>query len=70
MKSKKKMKKRTLFVIMAIANIFWYTVVVLLLNAFDKEVQSELTIAWFAAWTVELALLANIKIRSKNSDGE
>ena len=59
------MKKRTKFVIAAIANIVWYTVAVLVLSAMDKMVPDSLTVAWFAAWTVELALLAGIKIRDK-----
>ena len=59
------MKKRTKFTIAAMANIIWYTVVVLIINALGKEVQAELTVAWFSAWTVELGLLCNLKIKSK-----
>jgi len=29
-------------------------------------VPDSLTVAWFAAWTAELALLANIKIKGKD----
>ncbi len=65
---KQKMKKRTKFTICAITNIIWYTVAVLVINALGKEVQAELTVAWFAAWTVELALLAGIKIKGKDGD--
>ena len=46
-KPKKKIKKRTLFMI-----------------------SSELTVAWFSAWTVELALLFGIKIKDKSSEDE
>ena len=49
-------------------NIVWYTVVVLIINALGKEVQAELTVAWFSAWTVELALLCGIKIKGKDKD--
>lgn len=68
MTKKKKIRKRTIFVIMAIFNILWYTITVLILNAIGKEVQSELTVAWFSAWTVELALLAGLKVKSKDDE--
>ena len=38
----------------------------LVLIANDKTVPDSLTVAWFAAWTAELALLANIKIKGKD----
>lgn len=60
------MKNRTKFVILAMVNLIWYTVAVLSINAMGKEVQPELTVAWFAAWTVELALLAGIKVKGKD----
>ena len=50
-----KIKRRTLF-----------TVVVLIANFHDHVVSSELTVAWFAAWTVELGLLAGIKIKDSS----
>lgn len=64
------MKKRTKFTIAAMVNIVWYTIAVLVINALGHEVQPELTVAWFAAWTVELGLLAGIKIKGKDGDGE
>ena len=60
------MKKRTKFTIAAIVNLTWYCVVVLVLSALGKTVPDSLTVAWFAAWTAELALLANIKIKGKD----
>lgn len=62
------MKKRTKFVICAIVNITWFTIAVLVLSAFDKEVPDALIVAFFAAWTAELAILAGIKIKSKESE--
>lgn len=62
----KTMKKRTKFVIAAMANIVWYTITVLILSAKDKTVPDALTVAWFGAWTVELALLAGIKVKGKD----
>ena len=59
------MKKRTKFTIAAIVNLTWYCVVVLVLSALGKIVPDSLTVAWFAAWTVELALLFGIKIKNK-----
>lgn len=64
-KLKSKMKRRTKFTILAILNLTWYAVVVLVLSANDKVVPDSLTVAWFSAWTAELALLANIKIKDK-----
>ena len=62
----KKMKKRTKLVIAAMANIVWYTITVLILSAKDKTVPDALTVAWFGAWTVELALLSGIKLKGKD----
>ena len=59
------MKKRTKFTIVAIVNLTWYCVVVLVLSSLGKTVPDSLTVAWFAAWTVELALLFGIKIKNK-----
>ena len=52
---------------LAIFNIIWYTVTVLILSFFDHTVPAELTTAWFAAWTIELALLFGIKVKSKDA---
>ena len=62
-----RIKKRTLFVIAAMLNLTWYTIAVLVISWHDHLVPSELTIAWFSAWTVELALLAGLKIKEKAS---
>jgi hypothetical protein len=67
-KSKKQpLRRRTKFTILAILNIIWYTVIVLILSFFDHVVPAELTTAWFAAWTIELALLYGIKVKSKDA---
>ena len=57
------MKIRDKFVIAAIVQITWYTIAVLILTAKDKTVPDSLTVAWFAAWTAELAILAGLKIK-------
>ena len=59
------MKKRTKFTIAAIVNLTWYCVAVLVLSSLGKTVPDSLTVGWFAAWTVELALLFGIKIKNK-----
>ena len=64
-KPKKKMKRRTLFTLLSMFNLTWYTIIVLFASFSDHTVQSELTIAWFAAWTTELALLYGIKVHEK-----
>ena len=40
-----KMKKRTKFTILAVVNLTWYTVVVLIAKFFDYTVSPELTVA-------------------------
>lgn len=65
---KRKMRTRTKFVIWAAINLTWYAVAVLALTYFDRAVPDSLTVAWFAAWTVELGLLAGIKIKDKGDD--
>lgn len=65
MKRLKALKKRDKYLIAAIINLCWYCVAALILTACDKVVPDSLTVAWFAAWTVELGLLAGIKIRDK-----
>lgn len=65
--NKKPLRRRTKFTILAIFNIIWYTVTVLILSFFDHTVPAELTTAWFAAWTIELALLYGIKVKSKDT---
>ena len=62
----KTMRKRDKYVWAAIFNLTWYCIVSLVLTANDKTVPDSLTVAWFAAWTAELALLANIKIKGKD----
>ena len=61
----KALKKRDKYVLSAIVNLTWYCVAVLVLSALGKTVPDSLTVAWFAAWTVELALLFGIKIKNK-----
>ena len=63
-----KLKKRTLFTVFSMFNLFWYTIAVLVANFHDHMISPELTVAWFSAWTVELALLFGIKIKDKSSD--
>lgn len=60
------MKRRDKYLIFAIFNIVWYAVAVLVMSAFDKVVPDSLTVAWFSAWTVELALVAGIKIKERS----
>ena len=61
----KALKKRDKYVLSAIVNLTWYCVAALVLSALGKTVPDSLTVAWFAAWTAELALLFGIKIKNK-----
>lgn len=67
-KQKKMMKTRTKFVILAMLNITMFTVTCLALAYMDKTVPDTLIAAFFAAWTLELGLLAGIKIKSKDEE--
>lgn len=67
-KTKKKLKTRTKFVAAAMVNITWFTVTCLVLAYVDKTVPDALIIAFFSAWTLELGLLAGIKIKSKDEE--
>jgi hypothetical protein len=62
------MKTRTKFVICSVINLIWFTLAVFVLTWFDKTVPDSLITAWFAAWTVELALLAGIKVKGKSEE--
>lgn len=62
----KKLRKRDRYCIAAVGNLCWYCIAALILAAHDKAVPDSLTVAWFSAWTAELALLANIKIKGKD----
>ena len=66
MLKKKKLKTRTKFVIVSAVNLTWYAIAVLILTYFEKTVPDSLTVAWFSAWTVELALLFGIKIHDRS----
>lgn len=60
------MKKRDKYLACAICAIVLYCIAALVLTYNDKAVPDSLTIAWFSAWTAELALLAGIKIKGKD----
>lgn len=62
------LKKRDVYLAIAIFNLQWYTVVVLILSYLERSVPESLTIAWFAAWGSELAIIAGIKITCKEDN--
>lgn len=62
----KNLNKRTKFTIFSMINLVWFTIAVLVLSCADKIVPDSLITAWFAAWTVELAILFGIKIKNKD----
>lgn len=64
-KNRPKMKRRTKFTIIAVANLTWYCIAVIVASFYDKIVPDALTVAWFGAWTAELALLAGIKVKCR-----
>lgn len=62
------LKKRDVYLLIAIFNIQWYTIVVLILSYLERSVPESLTVAWFAAWGGELAIIAGIKITCKEDN--
>lgn len=62
------LKKQDVYLAIAIFNIQWYTVVVLVLSYLYRDVPESLTVAWFAAWGGELAIIAGIKITCKEDN--
>lgn len=62
---KKQLRTRTKFVIAAMIAIVVYAAVSIVWAWYDKTISDTLTTCWFTAWTVELALLAGIKIKDK-----
>lgn len=66
MKKKTKLKKRTKFTILAVSMIILLALYMVCCSIFQLEYPPDSFITgWFAAWTVELALLCGIKIKSK-----
>ena len=62
------MKKRDKYLIAAIVNLTWYCVAAIVCTWHDKLLPDSLTMAWFGAWTAELALVAGIKIKGKGEE--
>ena len=61
----KGLRKRDKFVILSMVMLTTYCIAVFIVSCFDKVVPDALTVAWFSAWTLELALLAGIKIKDR-----
>ena len=61
----KGLRKRDKFVILSMVMLTAYCIAVFISSCFDKVVPDALTVAWFSAWTLELALLAGIKIKDR-----
>lgn len=59
------LKKRTKFTILSVINLTWFCIAVLIISALDHVIPDTLIVGWFSAWTVELALLFGIKVKSK-----
>lgn len=55
MKKKKKMKNMTKFVILAIIHIDTFTLVCIIANLFDKQIQDAVITGLYSAFTGELA---------------
>lgn len=59
------MRKRDRYLLTAIISIWLFTIATFLLSYYDHIVPDSLIVAWFSAWTLELALVAGIKIKGK-----
>ncbi len=63
------MKKRTKFTITAIAMIILLAVYMVICSIFHFDYPPDsFIVGWFSAWTVELALLFGIKVKSKDDE--
>lgn len=65
MKKWKELRKRDRFVYLSMLMLSTYCIATFIVSCFDKVIPDSLTVAWFGAWTVELALLWGIKIKDK-----
>ena len=64
------MKKRTKFTILAVLMIVLLGLYMIICSIFNWQYPPDsFIVGWFSAWTVELALLFGIKIKS-NDNGE
>lgn len=59
------MRKRDRYLLTAIISIWVFTIAAFILSYCDHVVPDSLIVAWFSAWTLELALVAGIKIKGK-----
>ena len=60
------MKKRTKFTILAVCMIILLAIYMVICSIFHFEYPPDsFIVGWFSAWTVELALLYGIKVKSK-----
>lgn len=65
----KKLKKRTKFTILAVTMIILLAIYMVICSIFHLDYPPDAFITgWFTAWTVELALLCGIKIKSRNDE--
>ena len=65
----KKLRKRTKFTILAVSMIILLAIYMVICSIFHLDYPPDSFIAgWFTAWTVELALLCGIKLKSRNDD--
>lgn len=63
------MKKRTKFTILAVLMIVLLGIYMILCSIFNWQYPPDSFIAgWFTAWTVELALLFGIKVKSNDNE--
>ena len=67
-KKRQKLRKRDIYLIIAIINVVWYAVAVLVLSYLERTVPDTLTDAWFKVWGLEFALIFGIKVTSKEDD--
>lgn len=66
---KKKLTKTERYVRLAVFNLIWYAIAVLVISSFDHTVPAELTVGWYAAWTGELGYLFGVKkLKAKESE--
>lgn len=67
-KKRKPLRKRDIYLIIAMINVTWYAVAALVLSYHERIVPDSLTSAWFKVWGLEFAIIFGIKVTEKGDD--
>ena len=57
-----KIRKRDVYLIIAMANVIWFSIAVLYINLQGQEVSPELVQWWFLTWIVEFLTIGGVTV--------